>query len=96
MSHFYDVDVYRHVDEEDGGVWWNAEAGLENSSVGVEHESSQDVREILNGVHDDTIEYRRRWPDLRVRLFEGDGQPATEFRAALQAAEITLPKWVAP
>ncbi|MCJ1698034.1 hypothetical protein MT349_19800 [Rathayibacter caricis] len=97
MGHFYDVDVRSHIDEEDGELWWNAEAGLaDDLSMGVEHESVQDVKILLDEVHDDTIEYRRRWPDLKVRFFEDDRQPATEFFAALREAGVTLPEWVDP
>ena len=93
MSHYYDVDVYRH--EEANEVWWHAEAGLEHDlSMGVEHESTQDVNVLLAEVRDDTIEFRRRWPNLRVRFFEDRRQPATEFFAAVKAAGTALPEWV--
>jgi hypothetical protein len=96
MSHFYDVDIYRHVDEEDGEVWWGAEAGLAHDlSFGVEHESTQDLQGLIMEVQDDTNGYRAKWPDLRVRFFEGAGQPPIEFLEAVRAAGITLPEWVA-
>ncbi len=90
MGHFYDVDVYRHEDEGGGEPWWGAEAGLENNSVGVEFESAQDLVELIGDVHDETIAFRQKWPDLQVRCFEGR-QPATDFLAAAQAAGIVLP-----
>lgn len=90
MAHFYDVDVYRHEDEDGGEPWWGAEGGLENSSVGVDFESTQDLAELINGVRDETIAFRKKWPDLQVRWFESR-QPATDFLAAAQAAGIALP-----
>ncbi|KQQ18680.1 hypothetical protein ASF48_17310 [Rathayibacter sp. Leaf299] len=97
MSHFYDVDIYRHVDEEDGEVWWGAEGGpADDLSMGVEFESTSDLQGLILDIQDETSAYRRRWPDLQVRFFEDRRRPATEFRAALQAAGITLPEWVAP
>ena len=90
MGHFYDVDVYRLEDEDGGEPWWGAEGGLENDSVGVDFESTQDLAELINWVHDETIAFRKKWPDLQVRWFEGR-QPATDFLAAAQAAGIVLP-----
>lgn len=90
MGHFYDVDVYRHEDEDGGEPWWGAEGGLENNSVGVDFESTQDLAELISGVHDETIAFRQKWPDLQVRWFEGR-QPATVFLAAAQATGIVLP-----
>jgi len=90
MGHFYDVDVYRHEDDDGGETWWGAEGGLENNSVGVEFEPTQDLAELINGVHDETIAFRQKWPNLRVRWFEGR-QPATDFLAAARAMGIALP-----
>jgi hypothetical protein len=90
MGHFYDVDVYRLEDEDGGEPWWGAEGGLENDSVGVEFESTQDLAELVSEVHDETITFRRKWPDLQVRWLQGR-QPATDFLAAAQAAGIALP-----
>jgi hypothetical protein len=94
MGHFYDVNVYRYVDEEDGEVWWGAEAGLADQSVGVEHEHTKDLQTLIHEVQDDTIGRRERWPDLRVRFVDDRGQRAAEFFAAVRAAGITLPRWV--
>jgi hypothetical protein len=90
MVHFYDVDVYRLEDEDGGEPWWGAEGGLENNSVGVDFESTQDLAELISGVHDETIAFRQEWPDLQVRWLEA-GQPATVFLAAAQARGIALP-----
>jgi hypothetical protein len=35
--------------DEDDGVWWGAEAGLTGNSVGVEHESREDLDDLLAG-----------------------------------------------
>lgn len=77
MGPFRDVDVYRHEDEDGGEPWWGAAGGLENSSVGVDFDSTQDLAELINAVHDETIALSRKWPDLQVRWFEGR-QPATD------------------
>lgn len=90
MNHFYDVDVHRHEDEDGGEPWWGAEGGLENNSIGVEFESTQDLAELITGVHDETLALRQTWPDLQVRWFEGR-QPATDFLAAARATGIALP-----
>lgn len=90
MGHFYDVDVYLNEDEEGGAPWWGAEGGLENSSVGVDFESTQDLAELVNQVRDETAMFRQKWPDLQVRWSQGQ-QPATDFLAAAQAAGIALP-----
>lgn len=89
VSRYYDVDVWSSEDEDGGALWQGAEAGLENS-VGVEFEPTQNLTELVDGVHDEAARYRRRWLDSQVRWLEGR-EPATEFLAAAQAVGITLP-----
>lgn len=91
MSRFYDVDIWSSDDEDGGALWWHAEGGpAHDLSDGVEFEPTQDLAGLVGEVHDETIQYRRRWPDLQVRWLK-DRQPATEFLAAARAAGITLP-----
>lgn len=90
MGHFYDVDVYRHEDEDGGEAWWGGEGGLANNSVGVEFETTQDLAEFIDVIHDEVIQLRHKWPNLQVRWFESR-HPATELPAAAQAAGIALP-----
>lgn len=57
----YTIEVHRiEFDEqdEDDGVWWGAEAGLTDDSVGYEYESREDLAELLAEVVEDA---RSRW-----------------------------------
>ena len=90
VSHFHDVDVHCHEDEDGGEAWCGGEGALANNSVGVEFESTQDLAEFMGEVRDEVAPLRQRWPRLQVRWFESR-QPATELPAAALAAGIALP-----
>lgn len=64
----YAIEVHRHVfDEQDyDGVWWGAEAGLTDDSVGYDHESREDLAELLAEVVEDARERWGAWYDLRL------------------------------
>jgi len=65
----YSIEVHRiEFDEqdEDEGVWWGAEAGFSDDSVGDEYESCEDLAALLGEVVEDV---RVRWGsryDVRV------------------------------
>jgi hypothetical protein len=92
----YTVEVHRHEfdeQDEDDGVWWGAEAGLTNDSVGYDHESREDLAELLAEVVEDA---RERWGsryDLRLEwTLTGDlGDPPVSLAAAAAAAGFELP-----
>lgn len=88
----YTVEVYRHEfdeQDEDDGVWWGAEVGLTDDSVGYEHESREDLAELLAEVVEDA---RERWGsryDLRLEwTLTGD---VSDPPVSLAAAGFELP-----
>lgn len=92
----YTVEVYRHEfdeQDEDDGVWWSAEAGLTDDSVGYHHESREDLAELLAEVVEDA---RERWGsqyDLRLEwILTGDpGDPPVSLAATAAAVGFPLP-----
>jgi hypothetical protein len=93
----YSVEVRRiEFDEqdEDDGVWWGAEAGLTDESVGYEFESREDLAELLAEVVEDA---RTGWGsryELRLEwTLTGDvADPPVSLTQAAAAVGFTLPE----
>lgn len=84
----YRVDVFRH--EEDRETWWSGEGGLDESSSGVDFESTPDLAEFVTQVADEVEQHRSRFPDLKVKWLL-KGAPADELLKLAQEQGVELP-----
>lgn len=73
----YIVEIYGRPDEDDGGrVWWSAEGNIEDDSGGTGYDTTPDLRELVEQVHEEVQPLRTRY-DLTIRwVFEEEAMDA--------------------